>query len=143
MMKMGKRYSKEELESMQSLAKEGLTDGEIAQKLNRSEDAVRNIRYRKKLVKTTQFEIGMLRSHADELRRSVEALKVEQQELFKSVKSLKEEKEKLETFVKLDKSQLQISLVQALTALKQQRPDLFVFSGQEQIALFLKELFSM
>jgi septal ring factor EnvC (AmiA/AmiB activator) len=140
---MGKRYSKEELESMQSLAKEGLTDGEIARRLSRSENAVRNIRYRKKLVKTTQFEIGILRGHEGELRRSVEALKVEQQELFKSVKSLKEEKEKLETFIKLDKSQLQAILTQALTALKQQRPDLFRLSEQEQIALFLKELFSV
>lgn len=138
---MGKRYSKEELDLVNSLMGEGLTDREIAQRLNRSEAGVRNIRYRKKLIKMAQSEIGMLRGHEDGIRRSVEALKVEQQELFKSVKSLREEKEKLETFVKLDKIQLQSILAQALTALKQQRPDLFVLSGQKQMAMLVGEFF--
>jgi hypothetical protein len=143
MTKMGKRYTKEELESMESLAKEGLTDGEIAQRLNRSEDGIRNIRYRKKLAKEAQLEIGTLQTQEAELRNAVEALNDQKQELSKSLESLKKEKEQVETWLNIDKLTLQYTLTQALTALKQQRPDLFRLSEQEQIALFLKELFSV
>jgi predicted nucleic acid-binding Zn-ribbon protein len=140
MIKMGKRYSKEDLDQVNSLI-EGFTDREIAQKLNRSEAGIRNIRYRKKLIKLSQSEIGILRGHEDELRKSVEALRGEQQKLSKSVKSLREEKEKLEAFLNLDKIQLQSILAQALTALKQQRPDLFILSDQEKMNMLVGEFF--
>jgi len=145
MKKMGKRYSKE-LGLIDSLVKEGLTDREIAQKLNRTENGIRNIRYRKKLVKRTLFEIGTLQTQEAELRKDVETLTVQKQDLSKSVESLKKDKEKVETWLKIDKFTLESTLKQVLTALKQQRPDLFMLSGQEQMALliglFLKRMIS-
>lgn len=138
---MGKRYSKEELDLVDSLVKDGLTDREISQKLNRSEDGIRNIRYRNKLVKKAQFEIGMLQQHEEELRKAVETLKAQKQELSKSLESLRREKEQVETWLNIDKFTLELTLKQALTALKQQRPDLFIMSGQEQTVLLVKEFF--
>ena len=47
--------------------------------------------------------------------------------------SLKREKEKLESIIYADKILLQQTIRQALENLKQQRPDLFYLTGQDQI----------
>ena len=44
-----------------------------------------------------------------------------------------EEKEKLEAIIYTDRIQLKEVLSQALMNLKQQRPDLFILTGQDQI----------
>jgi acid phosphatase class B len=54
------------------------------------------------------------------------------------VEYLKKEKEKLEGAIATDKYLLEQTLAQALINLKLQRPDLFILSGPEQIAMLLK-----
>ena len=52
---MGQRYTPEEIHEIQALIDEGLTNRDIATRLNRSEAGVRNIRHRTKLrTDTTQ-----------------------------------------------------------------------------------------
>lgn len=87
-----------------------------------------------------------MRHHEKELREKVESLRDQCQRLSDHLGSLGKEKEKLESILNVDKIQLQSILAQALTALKQQRPDLFMLSEQEKMALlvglFLKRMIS-
>ena len=45
----GRRTTKQELEQIEILTEEGLTNREIGEKLSRSETAIRNIRFKKNL----------------------------------------------------------------------------------------------
>lgn len=134
----GKRTTKEELQQIETLTKEGLTCREIAQRLGRSPAAIRNLRYRKHLVTRVQDETKSLFQQRDELSNAVKALQGQKATLFSEVDSLKKEKEKLEAIINADKTLLQETLAQALMNLKQQRPDLFTLSGPEQIGMLLK-----
>ena len=60
--------------------------------------------------------------------------------MITEVNRLKKEKEKLESSINTDKTLLQGVLVQALTNLKQQRPDLFVLTGQDQMVSLVQLL---
>lgn len=142
----GKQYIKEDVKQVEALIGQGLTGRDIAQRLNRSEAAIRNLRYRKRLVKKVEDETKLLFQRRNELRDTVEDLNEEHQTLTynvasftQNIASLKGEKEKLESIIKLDKFILQTALTQALTGLKQQRPDLFMLSGQEQSAFIIGE----
>ena len=53
--------------------------------------------------------------------------------LANKVDGLRREKEKLEATINVDKIQLYGVLAQALMNLKQQKPDLFILTGQDQI----------
>jgi hypothetical protein len=55
--------------------------------------------------------------------------------LANEVDSLRKEKEKLEATINVDKTQLYGVLAKALVNLKQQRPDLFNLTGQDQVSL--------
>ncbi len=136
----GRRYKKDETIQIEALIEEGLTSREIAQKLGRSEAGIRNIRYRKGLIKKAESETKVLYQQRDNLRNAVKGLEEQRRTLYNDVESLKAEKEKLELIIGIDKLRLQQTLAQALTNLKMQRPDLFILSGQEQMAMLLGEL---
>ena len=70
----GKRISKEELQQVEIFIDEGLTNREIGERLDRSEAGIRNIRYRKGLVKTAEDESKVLFQQRDELKRIVGSL---------------------------------------------------------------------
>jgi len=53
--------------------------------------------------------------------------------LTQEVDGLKKEREKLVSIIYMDKTLLQQTLSQALLNLKQQKPDLFILTGQDQI----------
>ena len=118
---------------LEAMTEEGLTIKEIAQKLGRSEAGIRNLRYRKRLVKRTESDTKVLFQQRDELQNSVNALQGQKTILAQDVAGLKKESEKLEATINVDKFLLQEVLAQALTNLKQQRPDLFTLTGQDQI----------
>ena len=69
----------------------------------------------------------------DELQNSVKVLQGQKTVLVQEVTGLKKEMEKLEATINIDKIQLYGVLAQALTNLKQQRPDLFTLTDQDQI----------
>ena len=136
----GKRISKEELEQIEVLVEEGLTNREIAQRLDRSEAGIRNIRFRKGLVTAAEDESKILFQQRDQLRNVVWTLQGQKTVMVTEINSLKNEKERLEASIKTDKTILQRVLAQALSNLKQQRPDLFILTGQDQLVSFVRLL---
>ena len=130
----GKRISNEELQQIEVFIEERLTNKEIGEKLGRSEAGIRNIRYRKSLVKKAEDESKILFQQRDQLRNAVWTLQVQKSLLVTEVNRLKSEKEKHEASINTNKTFLQGVLAQALINLKQQRPDLFFLTGQDQIA---------
>jgi len=129
----GRRTSKEELMQLEAMTEEGLTTREIAQRLGRSEAGIRNLRYRKRLVKIAEDETKVLFQQRDELRNMVKTLQGQKTSLADEIDNLNQEKEKLEATINMDKVQLYEVLAQALVNLKQQKPDLFMLTGQDQI----------
>ena len=137
----GRRTSKEELQQIEVLAEEGLTNREIAQKLGRSEAGIRNIRFRKGLVSKTENESKVLFQQRDQLRNAVWNLQGQKGLLVQEITNLRKEKEKIKAMINTDKILLQNILAQSLMNLKQQRPDLFVLTGQDQLISLARLLF--
>ena len=134
----GRRTSKEELVQLEAMTEEGLTIREIAQRLGRSEAGIRNLRYRKRLVKKAEDETEVLFQQRDELKNTVDTLQGQKTLLANEVTGLRKEKEKLEATINMDKIQLFGVLAQALVNLKQQRPDLFILTGQDQMVSLVR-----
>ncbi|MGD8505721.1 MAG: hypothetical protein PVF15_03550 [Candidatus Bathyarchaeota archaeon] len=101
--------------------------------LARAEAGIRNLRYRKGLAKRTESETKVLFQQKDELQNSVKVLQDRRHFLAQDVTDLKKVREKLKGTINVDKFLLQGVLAQALTNLKQKRPDLFTLTGQDQI----------
>jgi DNA-binding protein Fis len=135
----GKRTTKEELAQLEALTKEALTCREIAQKLDRSPAAIRNLRYKKRLVSRVQDETKALLQQRDELNNVVKNLQGQKRVLAYELDHLKIEKEKLEAVIAAARNCLQETLAQRLMSLKQQRPDLFTITGEEQMARLLEQ----
>ena len=114
---------------------QGLTNREIAQQLGRSEAAIRNLRHREAIIKKAQDETKTLLERRDQLRDEVNALQEQQKGLSSAVEKLTLQDKTLHTAIDIDKILLQQTLSQALTGLKQQRPDLFALSQADQIGI--------
>ena len=82
--------------------------------------------------------VETLREQQHAITRDIEK---QQRAFTRDIETLREEKQKLEIIIYADKILLQRTLTQALTNLKLQRPDLFILSGQDQIAMLAKLLF--
>lgn len=134
----GRRTSKEELAQVEVLTKEGWTARDIAQKLDRSAAAIRNLRYKKHLAGRAEDETKALFQQRDELSNTVRGLQGEKRALVFEIDCLKGERERLEAAITAARNCLQETLAQRLITLKQQRPDLFTLSGPEQIAILIK-----
>ena len=138
----GRRTTKDELPQIEALTKEGLTNREIAEKLNRTPAAIRNLRYKKHLAARAQDETKILFQQRDTLSNTVKALQGQKTTLVMETDNLKKEKGKLETIIYGDKIQLQEILAQALMNLKQRNPELFYMTGQDQIVSLVKTIVS-
>lgn len=138
---MGNRYSREELRCIEALVEEGLTSRDIAERLGRSEAGIRNLRYRKSLIRKAEDETKALLQRRNQLRQSVFALETKLEELQLAVQELEGKKERVEQFLELDKNQLELVLTEALKTLKWKKPELFTLSGPEQFVMLLR-LFS-
>ena len=130
----GRRSTKEELEQIEALTSEGLTTREIAERLNRSESAIRNLRYKKQLANRAKDETKALFQQRDELAKVVKNLQGQKNVLSFELEYLKTEKAKLEATINATKNYPQEALAQKLISLKQQRPDLFYMTTQDQIS---------
>jgi hypothetical protein len=133
----GKRTTKQELEQIEALTKEGLTTKEIAERLNRSEVAIRNLRFKKRLVPRLRDETAILLKQKSELTNSIEALQNQKASLVYELNSLTNKKQTIEAAIKTDRILLEQTLAKALTALKQQKPEIFYMTGAEQTALIV------
>ena len=130
---MGKRYTIEEIDQIQVLTDEGLTDGQIATRLNRSENAIRNLRHRTKL--------------RTETRETIESLKRERRTLNEKIRDLRRELSSLQTrqqdiskALQIEEQALNQKLYDALRKMKEHKPELFHTSVEEQIAKITVQL---
>jgi IS30 family transposase len=137
----GRRHTKQELQQIQALVDQGLTSKEIAKQLGRTEAAIRNLRHREAIIKQAQDETKALLERRDQLRDEVNALQQQQHALSSDIEKLRLENKVLQTAVNIDKILLQRTLTQALTILKDQRPDLFALNEAEQIGVLTKWFF--
>src|SRR5271157_312575 len=131
----GRRTTKDELAQLEAFTKEGLTAREIAQKLDRSPAAIRNLRYKKQLAIRAKDEIKALFQQRDELIKVVKSLQGQKISLALEVEYFRNEKAKLEAAIATDKIRVEETLSRGLIDLKIQRPDLFTLSGPEQIGI--------
>lgn len=134
----GRRHTKEQLQQIQAYVDEGLTNREIAQRLGRTEAAIRNLRHRERVLRQAQDETNTLLQRRDQLRDEANPLQEQQKELSSNVEKLRSEKQVLQTAVNIDKILLQRTLTQPLAVLKDQRPDLFALSQADQIGILAK-----
>ena len=123
---MGKRYSREELEQIKALAREGLSSKEIATSLGRTEAGIRNIRHRVKIRADTQDSIHSLSSERNSLRLSVMGLRRE-------VSVLQARRNAISKLLQTEVETLKTRLQRTLLNLKDQKPELFQITGEEQI----------
>ena len=130
---MGKRYTKEEISQIQALTNEGLTDGEIAAKLGRSENGITNIRYRMNLKADTKESLEQLGKNKTILSKDVNRLRWE-------LLSLQSRKEELSKVLQTDEIALNARLQTALGRLKDVRPELFRITVEEQLVKIAAEL---
>jgi predicted transcriptional regulator len=131
---LGKRASGAEIEQIKNLVSEHLTNREIALKVGRTESAIRNIRFREGLKASTQNQLPFLIKDRDQIKREISQLTERRNQLSINVSGLRFRREELSKALQIDKATLQDRLSKALLDLKQKRPDLFIISGEEQIA---------
>jgi hypothetical protein len=124
---MGKRYTKEEISRIQTLTQQGLTSNEIAIQLGRPEAGIRNIRYRMKMKTNTKETLTQLTKEHRELKEKINQLRLD-------TYTLNTRKKELQQAIQVNEQTLNKRLQTTLNKLKDQRPNLFEISLEEQIA---------
>ena len=118
---------------IQDYAEQGLTDREIAEQLNRSPNAIRNIRHRHKLkqntrqtIKTLQYETQVLEQRITQLRREQQQFQARRDEVTQALN--------------VDETTFQQRLETSLIRLKDVKPELFIITAQEQMGKLVVQL---
>jgi predicted transcriptional regulator len=130
---LGKRFTGAEREQIKIHVSEGLTNREIAERLGRTEAAVRNMRYRKGLKTETANLLPELTRQRDRLRGEVEQLTQRRTLLLAENRSIRAELDRASKALQLDEDKLKARIQSELVELKQRRPELFIISGEEQL----------
>ena len=130
---MGKRYAREEIKQIQAMVTDGLTDREIATRLNRSEDGIRNIRHRSRMKAETTKSLQTLQHDEKQLSRRVSNLQME-------LVSLEARRKNIQKVIRTEEGTLNQRLQSALTKLKEVKPELFQITVEEQIGKIVGEL---
>jgi len=130
---MGHRYTQEEINQIQALIDEGLTNRDIAIKLSRSEAGIRNIRHRTKLKTDTTKTIQTLRQQERELKAQTSRLQRE-------VDTLATRRDTIRSVLRIEEQALNQRLQNALARLKDHKPELFHITAEEQLGKLLGEL---
>ena len=130
---MGRRYTPEEIQQIQALIEEGLTNRQIATWLNRSEAGIRNIRHRTKLKTDTTKTLQTLIQDERELKTQASRLQRE-------VEALTTRREKIQTVLRIEEQALNQRLHIALIKLKDIKPELFHITGEEQLGKLVGEI---
>ena len=123
---MGKRYTKEEIKHIRDQTDEGLSSREIANRLGRPEAGIRNLRHRMKLKTTTKETINSM-------SKDVRQLKQEKTGLQRDISIMTKRRTDLSKALQTDKATLQQRLVVALSKMKDEKPELFNITLEEQI----------
>ena len=116
---LGQRYTPEEIQQIQALIDEGLTNHEIASRLYRTEAGIRNIRHWNKLKTDTTKTLQTLLQKERELNTQISRLKRE-------VKTLDNRLEKTQLVLKVEGQILNKRLQTTLTRLKYEKLELWL-----------------
>jgi predicted nucleic acid-binding Zn-ribbon protein len=108
-----------------------LSNREIAERLDRTEAGIRNIRHRLQLSAETKNSIQTLIEEKEKLEKEIKSLQQKRTNQSYEIKNLNERKENLNKAIELDEKTLNDRLVKSLTQLKFYQPELFRISGQE------------
>jgi len=130
---LGRRYTPEEIQQIQALIDEGLTNRQIAARINRSEAGIRNIRHRTKLKADTTKTLQTL------LQREKE-LKAQTSRLQREVDTLTTRRNEIQSALRIDEQALNQRLQTTLIKLKDNKPELFHISIEEQLGKLAGEL---
>ena len=130
---MGSQYSPEETAEIQVLVEQGLKNKQIADKLNRTEAAIRNYRHRNKIKTQTKHTISTLRSQRTKLNQKIKTL---QSQLIKLETRHRQVTKALQT----NETTLNNRLGSKLRQLKYQKRELFKLTGEDQLAKLTEEL---
>ena len=139
---MGKRYTQEEIDQIQALTSEGHTDHEIAERLGRTENAIRNIRHRTHLQSETKQSLQSLQRERATLNDKVAQLRRE-------TRTLQSRREEVSKALQIEEEALYGKLHAALRRMKDHKPELFYTTTEEQVGkiaglltkIFIKWLF--
>ena len=123
---MGKRYTEQEKQRIQELANQGHPDESIAQQLNRSINAIRNIRHRTN-IKTKEIN-------------SIQQLKQQTQILEQKRIKLENRIRPLIKTGQIEEKALRQRLELELIRLKDAKPELFEITAQDQLTKLTVEL---
>ena len=118
---------------IQALTEEGLTSNDIALQLERPEAGIRNLRHRMKLKTTTK-------ETAKSLRQDIRQLKHTKARLTQNVASMERRHREVSKSLQVDEARLKERLTIALTKMKDQKPELFQITLEEQIGKLAGEI---
>ena len=130
---MGKRYTDDELSLIQELTQQGHTDETIAQQLNRSTNAIRNIRHRIN-IKTRETET------IQQLEETKLILQHKTKQLENDLKHSQRRKSLLKQAAETDNELLQRRIHSELLDLRKRKPELFTVTVQDQLNMLTAEL---
>ena len=130
---LGRRYTHEEINQIQALIDEGLTNRDIATRLNRSEAGIRNIRHRTKLKKHTTKSLQTLLQQEKEFA-------ARNSHLQREVDYLTTRRNEIRSILRMDEQAINQRLQISLTRLKDKNPELFCFTIEEQFGKLAGEL---
>ncbi|MFC1804057.1 helix-turn-helix domain-containing protein [Thermoproteota archaeon] len=130
---MGKRYSEEEKRRIQELTQQGHTDESIAQQLGRSTNAIRNIRHRNNIKTRETRTIQQLNTEKQKLTQQT-------QELEHKLRQLEKRRDQLTQALQIEEKTFYKQIETTLIRLKDQKPELFTITEQEQISKLTAQL---
>jgi len=130
---LGKRYSGEELSLIQELSNEGQTDETIANQLGRSTNAIRNIRHRTN-IKTMQTQT------IRQLQETKHKLTQQTKKLEHNLKQIQERQVQLQLTLQTQETHFNTKLEKKLIRLKEQNPELFTVTVQDQVNKLTEQL---
>jgi len=105
---------------------------EIAERLGRTEAAIRNIRYRENLKTTTKEKLPALTRERGRLQWDIGQLTQRHNLLSGEISSLQARNEQISKALQLGEDTLKTRIASTLTELKQQKPELFFFPKGER-----------
>jgi len=130
---VGKRYTEEEKRLIQELVALGYTDKAIAQQLDRSTNAIRNIRYRTHIKTQETQTIKNLQQEKQVIEQQIKHLDHE-------LRQLKTRREQTYNALQVEQKQFIKKLETELTKLKNTKPELFTITIQEEIGKLTAQL---
>jgi len=130
---LGRRYTPEEIQQIQTFIDEGLTNRQIATKLSRSEAGIRNIRHR------NNFKTDVTKT-LQSLLQNVRELKAQASRLQREIDTLTTRRDEIQSVLGIEEQTLNQILQTTLTRLKDKKPELFRITIEEQLGKLAGEL---